>query len=125
MYRTGNAKEIIEELSRHNIQIAALQEIRWPQQREVKIGSYTILYSGKYDGVHELGVGFCIHYKVIRTFQTFTPINERIAKIRIKFKWFHMSLITAHPPIEDKDDSDKDDFYTCLQEVYDGVQQHD
>ncbi|XP_076045216.1 uncharacterized protein LOC143027672 [Oratosquilla oratoria] len=125
MYRTGSAKEIIEELSRYNIQNTALQEIRWPQQGEVKIGSYTILYSGKHDGVHELGVGFCIHDKVIRTLQTFTPINERIAKIRIKCKWFHMSLITAHAPIEDKDDSDKDDFYTCLQEVYDGVQQHD
>ena len=125
LFSTGSAKCVTDELSRYNIHIAALQEIRWPQQGEIKVGNYTILYSGKEDGAHEFGVGFCIHDKLIKAVEAFTPINERIARIRIKFKWFHMSLITAHAPTEDKDDNDKDEFYGNVQDIYDLVQHHD
>ena len=45
-------------------------------------------------------------------------IDERLAAIRIKAKYFYISLICAHAPTEDKDDTTKDAFYDKLEVLY-------
>ena len=125
MFRVGSAKAITDELGRYGVQIAALQEIRWPQQGEIGIGKYNIFYSGRQDNQHVGEVGFCIHKKIAGAVMSFTPINERIAKIKLKGRWFNITIITAHAPTEDKEDEEKDLFYSTLQEVYDNVSGHD
>ena len=44
----------------------------------------------------------------------FTPVNERI-----RAKFYNISLICTHAPIEEKDDVVKDAFYAELEDVYD------
>ena len=44
----------------------------------------------------------------------FTVLDERLAAIRIKAQYFYISLICAHAPTEDKDDTAKDGFYDKL-----------
>ena len=41
----------------------------------------------------------------------FTAVDERLAAIRIKVKYFYISLICAHAPTEDNNDTAKDAFY--------------
>ena len=43
----------------------------------------------------------------------FTAVDERI-----KAKYFYISLIIAHAPTEDKDDTTKDAFYDKLEVLY-------
>ena len=44
----------------------------------------------------------------------FTAVNESLAAIHIKAKYFYISLICTHVPTEDKDDTTKDAFKTNL-----------
>ena len=48
----------------------------------------------------------------------FTVVDERLASIRIKAKYFYISLICVHAPTEDKDDTSKDAFYDKLEVLY-------
>ena len=47
----------------------------------------------------------------------FTPVNERLAEIRIKAKLDNISLICAHAPTEEKDDAVNDAFYANLEDL--------
>ena len=53
----------------------------------------------------------------------FTPVNGRMATIRIRAKFYNVSLTCAHSPTEEKDD--KDAFYANLEDVYDKWPAHD
>ena len=48
----------------------------------------------------------------------FTPVNERLGKIRIRAKFHNISLICAHVPTEEKDDAVKDAFYANLEDLF-------
>jgi endonuclease/exonuclease/phosphatase family metal-dependent hydrolase len=45
MLQAGKIVEIADELNEYNIQITALQEVRWPQDGWNKKERYTLLYS--------------------------------------------------------------------------------
>ncbi|KAI8121895.1 Craniofacial development protein 2 [Lucilia cuprina] len=54
---------------------------------------------------------------------SFTPVDERTIRIRSKF--FNISLICAHAPTEEKDEGVKDRFYDRLDDLYDRCPKHD
>ena len=54
----GCARIVDQELSKYKADIVAVQETHWPDQGTVEIKDYTLLYSGREDGVHRQGVGF-------------------------------------------------------------------
>ena len=58
-----------------------------------------------------LGCGFAVHRNLRDLVSRFIAVDERLAAIRIKTKCFYISLICAHDPTEDKDDTAKDVFY--------------
>ena len=55
----------------------------------------------------------------------FTPLNELLAKIRIKAKFHNISLICTQAAIEAKDDAVKDALYANLEKLYDKCPAHD
>lgn len=55
----------------------------------------------------------------------FMPINERLCILRVKGKFFNMSLINIHAPTEDKVDEDKELFYEELENAYDSCRAND
>jgi hypothetical protein len=46
MLQAGKTEETADELKKCDIQITALQEVRWPQDGWIKKKNYTLLYSG-------------------------------------------------------------------------------
>ena len=125
MYRTGAATIVEKELSRYGVEIAALQEVRWPGIDKYELEKGVILYSGRSDGRHEEGVGFYINKRVYSAVEEFDGINSRIARLRIKAKWFNVTLIAVHAPTEVSDEERKDQWYGELQDVLNRVPGHD
>jgi hypothetical protein len=41
----------------------------------------------------------------------FEPINERICKLRLKGKYYNITIINIHTPTEEKDEDTKERFY--------------
>uniref|UniRef100_A0A4P6DBQ5 Putative endonuclease-reverse transcriptase panstrongylus lignarius n=1 Tax=Rhodnius prolixus TaxID=13249 RepID=A0A4P6DBQ5_RHOPR len=50
---------------------------------------------------------------------------KKISTLRIKAKFFSISLINVHAPTEDKDEEVKDEFYGQLEAVYDSIPSND
>lgn len=86
LFKPGALKILFDELTRYNIPMVALQEVRWPGNGSAKSGSHTIFYSGSKSNKHEYGVGFLVSDSILPNIKSFTAIDERIAFIHIKGK---------------------------------------
>ena len=125
LYKLGAAKVLEKELNRYNIDIAALQEIRWPGIGKVDQEKGYILHSGKEGDIHEEGVGFCLSRRAYGSLIEFSPISSRIAKIRLNAKWFKLTILCLHAHTEVTEDHDKDEWYDRVQSIIDQIPRHD
>ena len=55
----------------------------------------------------------------------FEPISDRIYKLRVKGKFYSITLINIYAPTEDKEEEIKEQFYEELQRTQDRVPKHD
>ncbi|XP_039297365.1 uncharacterized protein LOC120354375 [Nilaparvata lugens] len=83
------------------------------------------MYSGKEGDRHELGVGFVVENSMKENIIDFKPVNERICVLRVKTKFFNLSLINVHAESEDKDEAVKDEFYCKLEQTYNSMPSND
>ena len=123
--RPGSTTELEKEIQKYGIDIAALQEIRWPGTGDCELEKGVILYSGREDGRSEEGVGFYIKKALYGQIEEFEAISSRLARVRLRAKWFKVTLIVAHAPTEVSDDDTKDDWYSALEETLNKVPRHD
>ena len=105
-------------------EVIALQEMRIPGNGRLLRQSCDIFYSG-YEKRHEFGCGFAVSKRLSYLVSRFTLFSERLAAIRVKAKYFNISLICAHAPTEDKDDQTKEAFYDQLETLYHKCPKHD
>jgi exonuclease III len=117
----GALQNLKDQIRKHNIGIAALQEIRWKGKGIIYFKKFTIIYSEEDDN---FGTGFIIHDKYKHGILNYGMRNERLCTLRMKGKIFNMTLINVHAPTEEKDEI-KDEFYAQLTEIYDCQPGHD
>lgn len=55
----------------------------------------------------------------------FKAINERVCLLRIKTKFFNLTIINAHAETEDKENPIKDSFYLKLEQIYNTAPSND
>lgn len=77
------------------------------------------LYYNCHNQKHIFGTGFIVIKRIKHLVLDFIPVNERICVLRVKGKFFNLSIINAHAPTKDKDERIKDEFYETLERVYD------
>ena len=114
-----------KELVKYKIDLAALQEIRWPGVDKFEQDKGIIFYSGRNDGRHEEGVGFYLNKRLGSAVKEFESISSRIARIRLETRWFNLSVLSVHAPTEVSDENVKDRWYEELQLVLDRIPGHD
>ena len=78
------------------IQIVALQEIRWRGYGLLKKDRYSIYYGCKPNTTGQAGTGFIIQKSAMNKILGFEPISDRICKLRVKGKFYNMSLINIY-----------------------------
>jgi exonuclease III len=67
---------------KNNVDILALQEMRWTGTGITDRGKHVILYSG-HQKKHEFGVGFLLNNRIKNSIIEFTPINHRLCITRL------------------------------------------
>jgi exonuclease III len=87
MLQAGKMAEIADELLKYNLDITALQEVRWKGYGSIKKPRYILSYSGA-EMQGEQGVGFLIKRSLEHCTIDFEPINSRLCKVRIKGKLY-------------------------------------
>ncbi|XP_008178185.1 craniofacial development protein 2-like [Acyrthosiphon pisum] len=117
LYRAGHLTTVISSLERYQLNIAAIQETRWPGQGNLKINNWTYFYSGGLD--HQAGVGFVVNDKLLPNVKLFEAINNRICYLELKCKWYNFIIINGYAPTEDKNEAIKNEYYERLDTVWD------
>jgi hypothetical protein len=102
-------QELAEELVKTQLEIVAIQEIRWSGTGLIKKKDFSLYYSGTRDETGQAGTGFIILWGVINNVTGFEAVRKRLCKIRIKSK-YNMTMINMHAPTEDKVDAEKKSF---------------
>lgn len=116
-YRVGAAKHAVEQMEKRNMDITAVQEIRWLNSGNVEISKSQIFYSGSLNGRHEYGTGFVVSNRILNKIINFRPVNERICYMRFNGKFYNLSMIAVHAPTEESDEEEKDTFYEQLDTI--------
>lgn len=125
MLQPGKMMEVANETLKYNIDVVALQEIRFKDCGKIDKKDFSLYYSGSNDRAGQLCTGFIIKKKVKNCILGFEPISDRICKIRIKGKFQNITIISAHAPTEEKDDNEKDLFFDQLEKLCEEVQRYD
>ena len=73
----------------------------------------------------EYGVGFIVAKKMRNYCMGFKPINEIMCKLRIRGKFYNLTLISAYAPTEDAQDEVKEQFYEELNISLEQSPKHD
>merc|ERR1711867_116746 len=113
---------VSRELSRYNIDVAALSETRILGETKIDEvgGGYTFFLKGKDLGErHYHGVGFAIRTSLLPFLNGKYPngVNERLMNVDLSLDGCTLTLISAYAPTQCSSDDDKEVFYDQLNEV--------
>ena len=128
MLQAGKMEKIADELNRYNIQITALQEMRWPHDGWIRNKNYTLLYSGLKALKGQHGTGHLITGCVTHCVAGVEHINDRICKMRIKGKFYNMTITSVHAATvheNKRNDEEVERMYNKLSDVCDKTPRHD
>jgi exonuclease III len=111
---------VAKELSRYNIDIAALCETRLAQSDSMIDSGYTFFWSGKPESERrESGVGFAIKNSIVHSLeQDPSPISDRIMTMRLPLqrKGF-VTIVSVYAPTMSNPEENKEKFYSDLKDT--------
>jgi hypothetical protein len=117
LYRVGSLITVSKELSKYNLDLVEVQEVRWEGGGTEPVGEYTFFY-GKGNENHELGAGFFLYRRIISAFKRAEFVSDRMSYIILRGRWCHIIVLNVHAPAADKTDC-VESFYEELECVFD------
>jgi exonuclease III len=115
LYKAGALKMLLEQLDSYKLDITAIQELGWLDNRLMEKRDHVVFYSCQKRS-HMFGTGFIVSKNLKYLILDLQAKFHRTCRLRIKGKFFNYSLICAHSPTEDTADEEKDSFYDELDE---------
>ena len=125
MLKAGKMNEIADVMLKTQLQIIALQELRWKGVGQINKTKYTLYYSCTPEKTGQFGTGFLVRNEIKKNILSFEPYNKRLCKLQIKGKFTNLSITSVHTPTEEKTDEEKEKFYADLQIVHNKILKHD
>ena len=116
------------ELSKYNIDIAALCETRFSESGSLDDLEYSFFWSGKPEGERmDAGVGFAIKKDIVTKLTEMPrPVSDRIMTMRLPLsKDNFATIISVYTPIMTNPDENKEAFYNQLASVLSGIPRTD
>ncbi|XP_057666796.1 craniofacial development protein 2-like [Diorhabda carinulata] len=124
MLAPGKMEEVAAELRKYEVDVAAIQEIRWKEQGIINKKEYTLLYSGN-EKQGQGGTGFIVRKKIKDNIIDFRAVNGRIADLRIKATPFNLSVLNVYAPTENAEEEEKEKLYENLEKEIEGIPKED
>jgi exonuclease III len=101
--------------------ITVIQELRWAGNGVMQKRDYDLYYSC-HDSKHIFGTGLVVNKRISHMVRGFEPLGMRMRYLRLKSRFFNITVINAHAPTEEEE---KDGFYEKLETAYDKLLAND
>jgi exonuclease III len=124
LYRIGSLKTVARELGKYNVDLVAVEEVRWEKGGTERGEDYTFFY-GQGNGDHRLGTGFFVHKRILSAVRRVEFIGDRMSYIKLRGCWCNIIVLNVHAPCEDKGNDVKDSFHEELWRVFDQFPRYD
>ncbi|GFW25792.1 craniofacial development protein 2 [Trichonephila clavipes] len=105
LYKGGALRNLIDVFVDYHIDVLAIQEIRWLGTGILDKKDCTLYYSCQ-EKAHHFGVGFIMNKRLKNTVIDYQAISMRLCKIRLRGRHYNTTLICAHAPTDDKDETE-------------------
>ncbi|KAI5693582.1 hypothetical protein M8J75_001802 [Diaphorina citri] len=125
LLQAGKMQEVANEMIKHNIDIIALQEIRWQGQGKIDKREFSIIYSGPQKRTGQMGTGFIINKTIRDSSMEYNNVSDKICVIRLRGKFRNISIVSVHAPTEEKSDEEKEIFYEELDKTVSQISNYD
>ena len=124
LYADKKEEQLADTLSIFGADITALQEMRWigngiSQNRDFDI------YFSCHEKHHLLGVGFLVGKKLKDSVIGFNNISDRLCTLRLRSRFYNISIINVHCHTEDSNDQEKDNFFDQIENAVNACPRHD
>lgn len=83
------------------------------------------MYYSCHEKHHIKGTGFLVSKRAKHLVMDFKALSPQMAYLRVKGRFFNLSILNAHAPTEDKPTDEKEDFYDKLEKALDECPQRD
>ncbi|XP_071578112.1 craniofacial development protein 2-like [Temnothorax nylanderi] len=113
----GKLANVEAEMSRLNIDILGLSEVRWPGSGMQKTSNGVIYYSGGLDTNHRYGTAILVNNVVAESVAEFIPLNDRVMMLKLQTEHRALNVIQVYAPTNDKTDAEMEEFYSKIEEA--------
>ncbi|CAF1579169.1 unnamed protein product [Rotaria magnacalcarata] len=120
----GKLDVVKGEMSRINIDILGISELKWTGMGHFISDDYHIFYCGQ-ENHGRNGVAIIVNKRVANSVLGYNLKNDRIISIRLLGKPINVTVIQVYAPTVGADDEEIEDFYVSLQQLVDAIPKKD
>lgn len=106
---SGEDRQCMKEMTRLNMDMIGLSEVRWTDSGMVDRGTHVMIFSG--GKKHQHGVGIMMSKKISSALQGYIPISDRVIVAKFQAKPLDIVVVQVYAPTSDYPDEEIESFY--------------
>jgi hypothetical protein len=111
---------LVDKVEKYRIGIDVLQELRWSDTGSMQLKNTTLFY-GAYDNRYLGGSSFAVKKVYLNSVKDFKVISPRMTVLTIAARWFNIAFVNVHALTEEKEEVEKGEFYSLLNNVLNDI----
>ena len=112
----GKLEVVRKEMTRVNINILGISELKWTVMDEFNSDDHYIYYCGQ-ESLRRNGVGNIVNKRVQNAVLGCNLKNDRMISVRFQGKPFDITVIQAYAPTSNAEEAEVEQFYEDLQDL--------
>ncbi|XP_042885955.1 craniofacial development protein 2-like [Penaeus japonicus] len=121
----GKLNTVCNEINNYGLQILGLAETNWNGLGSFRTDvNHHVIFSGKEDG-YSHGVAVILGKEASKALIGYSPISDRILKLRIQAKPHNITIVQCYAPTSTANEDEINSFYDSLQETIDSIPNRD
>ena len=112
----GILKVIKQEITRVNVDILGISELKWTGKDEFNSGDHYIYYCGQ-ESIRRNGVNIMVNKRVLKAGLGYNLKKDRMISVCFQGKPFNIMVIQAYAPTSNAEEAEVEWFYEDLQDL--------